>query len=71
MIGPLAPLGQPADPRNAPPDHLEVCFERRDGKRRLYRADHERLGPLKQFLESFWAGQLDRLAILAEEAERG
>jgi DNA-binding transcriptional ArsR family regulator len=44
---------------------------RRDGKRRLYRADHDRLGPLKQFLESFWAGQLDRLATLAEEAERG
>lgn len=43
---------------------------RRDGKRRLYRADHERLGPLKQFLEGFWAGQLDRLASLAEEAER-
>jgi DNA-binding transcriptional ArsR family regulator len=43
---------------------------RRDGKRRLYRADHERLGPFKQFLESFWAGQLDRLAQLAEEAER-
>ena len=32
---------------------------RRDGKRRLYRADHHRLGPLKPFLESFWAGQLD------------
>lgn len=43
---------------------------RREGKRRLYRADHERLGPLKPFLESFWAGQLDRLAALAEEAER-
>lgn len=43
---------------------------RREGKRRLYRADHERLGPLKAFLESFWAGQLDRLAALAEEAER-
>lgn len=43
---------------------------RRDGKRRLYRADHDRLGPLKPFLESFWAGQLDRLAVLAEEAER-
>lgn len=43
---------------------------RRDGKRRLYRADHDRLGPLKQFLESFWAGQLDRLATLAEEVER-
>jgi DNA-binding transcriptional ArsR family regulator len=43
---------------------------RRDGKRRLYRADHERLGPLKHFLETFWAGQLDRLATLAEEVER-
>ena len=43
---------------------------RREGKRRLYRADHERLGPLKPFLESFWAGQLDRLAVLAEEVER-
>jgi DNA-binding transcriptional ArsR family regulator len=43
---------------------------RRDGKRRLYRADHERLGPLAAFLETFWAGRLDRLAALAEEAER-
>lgn len=43
---------------------------RRDGKRRLYRADHERLGPLARFLESFWAEQLDRLASLAEEVER-
>jgi DNA-binding transcriptional ArsR family regulator len=42
---------------------------RRDGKRRLYRADHDRLGPLKPLLESFWADQLDRLAALAEEAE--
>jgi DNA-binding transcriptional ArsR family regulator len=42
---------------------------RRDGKQRLYRADHQELGPLKQFLESFWAAQLDRLATLAEEAE--
>jgi DNA-binding transcriptional ArsR family regulator len=31
---------------------------RRDGKQRLYRADHQQLGPLKQFLESFWAAQL-------------
>jgi DNA-binding transcriptional ArsR family regulator len=43
---------------------------RREGKQRFYRADQDRLGPLKQFLESFWAGQLDRLAVLAEEAER-
>ena len=43
---------------------------RREGKRRLYRADHETLGPLAQFLESFWTAQLDRLAELAEAAER-
>jgi DNA-binding transcriptional ArsR family regulator len=43
---------------------------RRDGKRRLYRADHDRLGPLAGFLESFWGGKIDRLAALAEEAER-
>ena len=43
---------------------------RRDGKRRLYRADHERLGPLTHFLKSFWAERLDRLAALAEEAEQ-
>ncbi|HWJ32220.1 MAG TPA: metalloregulator ArsR/SmtB family transcription factor [Gaiellaceae bacterium] len=43
---------------------------RRDGKRRLYRADRAGLGPLSQFLESFWTSRLDRLASLAEEAER-
>ena len=42
---------------------------RRDGKHRYYRADHDALGPLKQFLESFWTGRLDRLTELAEEAE--
>jgi DNA-binding transcriptional ArsR family regulator len=42
---------------------------RPDGKRRLYRADHDQLGPLTQFLESFWQGEVDRLARLAEEAE--
>lgn len=42
---------------------------RRDGKRRLYRADHEQLGPLKEFLETFWTSRVDRLARLAEKAE--
>jgi len=42
---------------------------RRDGKRRLYRADHRQLGPLTEFLESFWGERLDRLADLAEAAE--
>ena len=44
---------------------------RADGKQRFYRADHAGLGPLKAFLESFWASKLDTLAALAEEAERG
>jgi DNA-binding transcriptional ArsR family regulator len=43
---------------------------RRDGKRRLYKADRERLGPLAPYLESFWAYRLDRLAELAADAER-
>jgi DNA-binding transcriptional ArsR family regulator len=42
---------------------------RQDGKQRLYRADRVRLGPLAAFLESFWAGRLDRLAEVAEQAE--
>jgi len=43
---------------------------RRVGKQRLYRADHKQLGPLTQFLETFWADQVDRLVALAEKAER-
>src|SRR2546428_655446 len=42
---------------------------RRHGKQRLYKADHEGLGPLKAFLESFWGEHLNRLARLAEEAD--
>jgi DNA-binding transcriptional ArsR family regulator len=43
---------------------------RKDGKRRLYRADLEGLGSLAGVLESFWADRLDHLAQLAEEVER-
>jgi DNA-binding transcriptional ArsR family regulator len=43
---------------------------RRDGKRRLYRADHQQLGQLTHFLESFWQEQIDRLSRLAEGAEQ-
>ncbi len=43
---------------------------RRAGKQRFYRADVARLGPLKEVLESFWSGRLDRLAELAEREER-
>ena len=43
---------------------------RRDGNRRLYRADRAALGPLAAWLESMWTAELDTLAALAEQAER-
>jgi DNA-binding transcriptional ArsR family regulator len=55
--------------------HLAVLREagfvsvRRDGTRRLYRADRDRLGDLADVLQRMWAGTLDQLAALAEEAE--
>ena len=57
--------------------HLRVLREanlvtvRRDGTRRFYRANSDGLGPLAAYLEEMWAGQLDRLAGLAEAAEMG
>ena len=56
--------------------HLAVLREaglvtvRRDGTRRLYRADRRALGRLGQVLEQMWAAQLTELAELAEEEER-
>jgi DNA-binding transcriptional ArsR family regulator len=55
--------------------HLSVLREagfvqvRRDGKRRLYRADLARLGALTPVLEAFWGERVDKLARLAEDAE--
>jgi DNA-binding transcriptional ArsR family regulator len=43
---------------------------RRQGTRRLYRADRSALGRLGQALEQLWSSQLDELAELAEAAER-
>lgn len=40
---------------------------RRDGTRRFYRANRAALRPFSALLEQMWAGQLDRLAELAEE----
>ena len=39
---------------------------RRDGNRRFYVADRERLGPLAQALEAMWSDTLDRLASAVE-----
>jgi DNA-binding transcriptional ArsR family regulator len=55
--------------------HLRVLREaglitqRREGTRRLYRANREALAPYASMLERMWAGQLDRLAALAEAEE--
>lgn len=43
---------------------------RRDGRRRLYRADRRALGELRPVLERMWRDTLDRLAELAEDEER-
>jgi len=43
---------------------------RRDGTRRLYRADRRRLRPLRAVLTRMWEADLDRLADLAEAEER-
>jgi DNA-binding transcriptional ArsR family regulator len=56
--------------------HLGVLREaglvtvRRDGTRRLYRANRAALGRLGQILEQLWTAQLAQLADLAERAER-
>lgn len=38
-----------------------LVSERRDGTRRLYRADRARLGPFEGFLEEMWRRDLERL----------
>jgi DNA-binding transcriptional ArsR family regulator len=55
--------------------HLKVLRDaglvtvRQEGTRRFYRADQTALGPLAEYLESMWSGQLGALASLAEAAE--
>lgn len=41
---------------------------RKDGRRRLYKADRAALGPLAEALDAMWAARLDGLATLAEAA---
>jgi DNA-binding transcriptional ArsR family regulator len=43
---------------------------RRDGRRRLYRARPEQLGPLGAMLEDLWRSGLEELRTLAEAEER-
>jgi DNA-binding transcriptional ArsR family regulator len=46
-----------------------VC-ERRDGTRRLYRANVEEIDNLRSFLDDYWSGGLNRLKSAAEAAQR-
>jgi DNA-binding transcriptional ArsR family regulator len=62
--------------RSAVSQHLgvlreaELILERRDGTRRLYRANHAQMDRLRRFLDEYWTGSLQRLQDLAESAER-
>jgi DNA-binding transcriptional ArsR family regulator len=62
--------------RSAVSQHLgvlreaELVIERREGTRRLYRANHAQMDRLRQFLDEYWTGSLLRLQDLAESAER-
>ena len=62
--------------RSAISQHLGVLreaalvIERRDGTRRLYRANQPEMLRLRQFLDDYWTGSLQRLQSLAESAER-
>jgi DNA-binding transcriptional ArsR family regulator len=46
-----------------------VC-ERRVGTRRLYRSNHHQMVRLRDFLDDYWTGGLERLRDAAEAAER-
>jgi DNA-binding transcriptional ArsR family regulator len=57
--------------------HLRVLHDaglvsvRRDGRRRLYQARREHLGPLADVLENLWRDRLEELKALAEAEEQG
>ena len=47
-----------------------LVTERRDGTRRLYRADRNEMKNLRKFLDEFWTSELERLRDVAEAAQR-
>jgi DNA-binding transcriptional ArsR family regulator len=61
--------------RSAVSQHLgvlreaELVIERREGTRRLYRANHSEMDRLRRFLDEYWTGSLRRLQDLAESAQ--
>ena len=63
--------------QSAVSQHLRVLHDaglvtvRRDGRRRLYQARREHLGPLRDVLEDLWRSGLEDLKTLAEAEEVG
>jgi DNA-binding transcriptional ArsR family regulator len=61
--------------RSAVSQHLgvlreaELIVERREGTKRLYRANHAEMARLRSFLDGYWTDSLERLRELAEAAE--
>jgi DNA-binding transcriptional ArsR family regulator len=47
-----------------------LLSERREGTRRLYRADRDEMARLRAFLDDYWTSGLERLRDAAEAAER-
>lgn len=47
-----------------------LLTERQEGRKRFYRADRERLGPLAAMLEAMWSEKLGTLKSLAEVEQR-
>jgi DNA-binding transcriptional ArsR family regulator len=47
-----------------------LVIERRDGTRRMYRADRNEMKKLRKFLDEFWTSGLERLRDVAETAQR-
>lgn len=47
----------------------ELVTERRQGTRRLYRANTDTMAELRAFLDEYWSASLDRLRDVAEAAE--
>jgi len=62
--------------RSAISQHLGVLkaaglvIERRDGTRRLYRAQQDEMRKLRAFLDDYWTSGLERLRDVAEAAQR-
>src|SRR3954468_2483559 len=47
----------------------KLVTERRDGTRRLYRANADTMAELRAFLDDYWTSGLERLRDVAEAAE--